>query len=237
MVQQTQAQCSACNGEGIVIPKTDRCITCNGRFVISRPKQLEIKIKPGMHSGEQIVFKRESHQSPGVTSGDVIVTLQEVPSGSFVRIGNDLLYNVNINLSESLGGFSFPLETLDKRILNIRTDPKGNIISSGSTKIIRGEGMPYLHSPSQKGNLYIKFNVTIPQANMLDEETMKIIQSKLAEKRRITTASGKEILMTESAIPPNFDAMRREEDRRDEELKYKKRKHKDDEGMVNCSQQ
>jgi transposase len=97
--------------------------------------------------------------------------------------------------------------------------------------------MPYLHSPSQKGNLYIKFNVTIPQANMLDEETMKIIQSKLAEKRRITTASGKEILMTESAIPPNFDAMRREEDRRDEELKYKKRKHKDDEGMVNCSQQ
>jgi DnaJ family protein A protein 2 len=237
MIQQIQSQCSACNGEGIVIPKADRCSTCNGKFVITRPKQLEIKIRPGMHNGEQIVFKRESHQSPGATSGDVVVILQEIPSAGFVRLGNDLLYNCNINLSESLGGLSISIETLDKRTLNLRTDTKGNIISNGSTKVVKGEGMPYFHSPSQKGNLYIKFNVTTPNAVFLDEELMKILQVKFGEKRRITSSAGKDVILSESATPPHFESIRREEERRDEEQKAKKRKHREEEGAVNCTHQ
>jgi DnaJ family protein A protein 2 len=238
LLQQLQTQCSSCNGEGIVIPKESRCAVCNGKFIISKPKQLEVKIKPGMQNGEKIIFRKEAHQSPGVTPGDVIVTLHETSSSPFVRIGSDLFYTCNINLSESLGGFSFPLEHLDKRILNIRTDPKGNIISHGSTSVIRGEGMPYYHNPTQHGNLYMKFNVTPPKAQLLDEDLLQIIQSKLSEKRRKDKApSGKDVVLSESANI-NMDQLRKaEEERKGEEEVKAKRSKKQSSNEINCAQQ
>jgi len=240
LLQQLQTQCSSCNGEGILIPKENRCGPCNGKFIITKPKQLEVKIKPGMQNGEKVIFRKEAHQSPGVTPGDVVVTLHEVQSGPFVRIGTDLFYNCNINLSESLGGFSFPLEHLDKRIINIRTDQKGNVISHGSSSVIRGEGMPYFHNSTQHGNLYLKFNVTTPKTQLLDEDLLQIIQAKLGEKRRKDRApTGKDVVLSETANINVEQLKKAEEERKgEEEVKSKRSSRKQSSGeSINCAQQ
>lgn len=96
--------------------------------------------------------------------------LRTRPHTSFERSGNDLLTKVHINLSEALLGFSRILVThLDGRGIHVSSTP-GKIYKSGDSIVIRGEGMPIYKSPDQKGQLYIMFEVDMP-----DEDWLKTI--------------------------------------------------------------
>jgi DnaJ-class molecular chaperone len=44
----------------------------------------------------------------------------------------------------------------------------------GDLKGIKGEGMPIYKNPFEKGNLYIKFDVTFPSNNFADETKLKV---------------------------------------------------------------
>jgi len=224
MIQQYQQECSQCHGEGIFIPKKDRCPSCDGRMIVTQAKRIDVVVKPGMSSGEQIVLRREAHQAPGATTGDVIITVEEIPHSTFIRKGNDLYMTQNINLAEAMGGFSFIVETLDKRQLRIATEPKGNMISSGDVKVIKGEGMPYISNPSHKGNLYVKFNVTFPSIPILDEQAIKMLEGHLGQKRRAISAPGDKLAtLSNTDSKYDFDALRKEQER-NEQQKRRNRK-------------
>lgn len=45
---------------------------------------------------------------------------------------------------------------------------------AGTTKVVRGEGMPIYRNPMEKGNLYIKFDVTFPDKNFLAEKQFHV---------------------------------------------------------------
>jgi len=75
-----------------------------------------------------------------------------------------------INLSESLTGFSFKLQTLDNRNVLIKSK-KNRIIKPEDILVANGEGMP-IYKSNEKGNLIINFEVEFP----------KKIPEKLAEK-------------------------------------------------------
>lgn len=241
IVQQMQAQCTTCNGEGINIPKKDRCTTCDGKMVISQPKRLDVHIKPGMQSEERIYFRKEAHQSPGVIPGDVILILSETPHPVFIRKGHDLYMNHSISLIEAMGGFSIPIETPDKRKIRITVDSSSTIITNGDVKVIKGEGMPYLSQPSQKGNLYIKFNVISPTVPILDEAIIKTLETRLGQQRRRDTSRvDKEVRLLDAPVSVDFDAARRDRDKRDQEQKQERRKKTkvkdEDEGQNQCAQ-
>lgn len=65
MVQQMQAVCRECTGEGEIINEKDRCKTCSGKKTIKQKKSLEVHIDKGMHDSQKITYSGESNQEVG----------------------------------------------------------------------------------------------------------------------------------------------------------------------------
>ena len=127
----------------------------------------EIHIEKGMTDRQRIVLAGAGDQEPGLPPGDVIFILKAAPHDSFERSGNDLLTHVTITLSEALMGFSRILVThLDGRGIKV-SSPPGKIIKPDDTIVLRGEGMPVHKRPDTKGDLYILFDVEMPDAQWL----------------------------------------------------------------------
>jgi DnaJ family protein A protein 2 len=98
----------------------------------------------------------------------VIFVLKLKKHASFERSGDDLLTHVAITLSEALLGFSRILLThLDGRGVHVATPP-GKIFKNGDSIVLRNEGMPRYKHPDQKGDLYVIFDIEMP-----DEQWMK----------------------------------------------------------------
>ena len=111
---------------------------------------------------------------PGVPPGDVVFVLEVERHDAFERSGNDLLAKVEITLSEALLGFSrIVIKHLDGRGLKV-SSPPNKIIKTSDTIILRGEGMPHLRRPNEKGDLYIIFNVQFPSEEWLSTIDRKV---------------------------------------------------------------
>jgi DnaJ family protein A protein 2 len=166
-LQQMQAHCSTCKGEGTSISDKDRCTSCRGDRVTQEKKILEVHVEKGMKNNDKIPFSREGDQHPDLKiPGDVIIVLQEKKHDRFERRGQDLAMTRKIVLREALCGCSFPVKHLDGRVLHVKTKP-GDVIRPGSTLAIPNEGMPKHRNPFDKGQLLITFDVDMPLAQQL----------------------------------------------------------------------
>lgn len=162
-VQQIQAHCDDCGGEGEIMAAKDRCKVCKGEKIKKEKKTLEVHINKGMKNGEKVIFRGESDEAPGITPGDVIVELDCSKSDTFVRQGDHLFYKKKITLLESLTGFEFSFEHLDGRIIKV-SSTAGTIYPHQCFKSIQDEGFPTQRNPFVRGNLYIEFIVQWPES-------------------------------------------------------------------------
>ncbi|KAB0367940.1 hypothetical protein FD755_021264 [Muntiacus reevesi] len=140
MVQQMQSVCSDCNGEGEVINEKDRCKKCEGKKVIKEVKILEVYVDKGRKHGQRITFTGEADQVPGVDPGDIVLLLQK-------------------NEHEALCAFQFTFKHLDGPQIVVKYPPV-KVIEPGCVLIVQGEGMPQYHNPFEKGDFYIKFDLS-----------------------------------------------------------------------------
>ena len=62
MVQQMQAICRECNGEGEIINEKDRCKQCVGKKTIKQKKSFEVHVDKGMQDSQKITYRGESNQ-------------------------------------------------------------------------------------------------------------------------------------------------------------------------------
>jgi len=170
MIQQMQVPCASCNGLGKQM--ADGCKSRNDQ------KVLEVRIDRGMKHGDKIVEHEEADEEPGQIPGDVIFIIQEKEHPVFKRQNADLLVMKKISLYEALCGVEFELTHLDDRKLHVRT-PKGHIVKDGSFFKIAGEGMPLRHNPFEKGDLYIRFSVTMPPNESLSQQQKQVLKSVL----------------------------------------------------------
>jgi DnaJ family protein A protein 2 len=161
-VQQIQAHCDDCSGEGEVCSAKDRCKDCQGEKIKKEKKTLEVHINKGMKNGEKVVFRGESDEAPGLVPGDVVVELECAKHPDFVRQGDHLFYKKKITLLESLTGFEFTFEHLDGRIIKVASNP-GTVYPHECFKCVSDEGFPTHRNPFVRGNLYIEFLVTWPE--------------------------------------------------------------------------
>jgi len=67
---------------------------------------------------------------------------------------------------QQLSFFSFSFRHLDDRIVLVKSRPE-TVTSAGDTITIEGEGMPFHKRTHDKGDLYIKFSVIMPQTKDL----------------------------------------------------------------------
>lgn len=99
--------CPVCRGRGH--QTTGRCGDCDGRGAQHEEKTLDIKIEPGMMSGNTIVFSGMCSDHPAFTEpGDVTVVLREADedgqAAAWMREGNRLKTSITISLTEALLG-------------------------------------------------------------------------------------------------------------------------------------
>jgi DnaJ-class molecular chaperone len=156
-VQQVQQPCGRCGGKGKVIKK--KCPKCRGNKVGRVEQALSVDIEVGTPEGHKIVFDMEADQSPDAIPGDVIFTVQTANHKTFKRNGNDLELTVPLTLSQALLGFTKTVPHLDGHEVELS---EAGITNHGTRRKIADEGMPIHHVPSEKGNLFVTYQIELP---------------------------------------------------------------------------
>src|SRR5690606_31919345 len=81
--------CPQCSGQGVVV--TDPCPTCRGSGIERRPREVKVRIPPGVDDGQRIRIKdRGAPGRNGGPPGDLYVVVRVTPHPLFGRSGRDL---------------------------------------------------------------------------------------------------------------------------------------------------
>lgn len=201
MIQQMQAQCDDCKGEGEIIPPGQRCGECRGEKTVKVKKTLEVHVDKGMRDGQKVVFRGESDESPGIQPGDVVVVLEQAEHEHFVRKSQHLFYKKKITLLQSLTGFTHYIEHLDGRVLRIESD-ENTVYEPNCVKCIRDEGMYSGTNQFLRGNLYIEYEVVFPDMPLTGNAKKQLMKFLPNGKQETTDVEEDEI---ETVILSNVD--------------------------------
>ncbi|CAO3682798.1 unnamed protein product [Rhizopus stolonifer] len=191
MIQQMQQPCGDCQATGEVINEKDRCTECRGKKIMGEKKILEVFIDKGMRDGQKITFSGEGDQAPDVIPGDIIIAIDEKPHPHFKRTGDDLIYEVKIDLLTALAGGKFAIPHLDDRILMVTILP-GEAIKPNETKVIPNEGMPAYRTHTH-GHLFVKFNIEFPQPNWTSSEKIASLEQILPPRPALASTGSKHV--------------------------------------------
>jgi curved DNA-binding protein len=123
-------------------------------------RRLEVKIPRGVKTGSRIRIAGEGGSAGGsVPSGDLFLKVSVNPHPTFTRDGDDLYREVDLDLYTAVLGGELRVETLDGDVtLRVPSETQG-----GRTFRLRGKGMPKLKKRDERGDLYIKVRVQLPQ--------------------------------------------------------------------------
>ncbi len=136
-----------------------RVINVNG-------KKIRITIPAGVEDGQTIKIK--GYGGPGVNggpNGDLYITFRIINNTSFKRKGADLYLDYDLDLYPAVLGGEVIINTLDGRI-KLKVKPE----TQNGTKVrVKGKGMPIYKQEGKFGDLYVTFNIKIPQ-NLTEKE-------------------------------------------------------------------
>jgi molecular chaperone DnaJ len=148
--------CHSCHGEGYIIEKP--CSDCGGSGTQKKRQKIMVTIPAGVENGKRVVIPKQGDAGPnGGPSGDLYVFIRIKPHEYFERQGTDLYCAVPISICQAALGADIHVTTLDNKTIKVKI-PAG--IQTGKMLRIRDEGIP---SGSQRGSLYIKLMVQIPE--------------------------------------------------------------------------
>jgi len=127
-------------------------------------KRMEVNIPRGVKTGSKVRMRGGSDQ------GDIYLKINVLPHERFTREGDDLRVNVAVDLYTALLGGEALAPTLDGGLM--LTIPAGT--QNGRTFRLRGQGMPHLRKPDQRGDLLAVVQVTLPAK--LSERERKLFE-------------------------------------------------------------
>jgi DnaJ-class molecular chaperone len=164
-IQKIINTCQYCQGKGKVIEEENKCNICNGKCFLIKDKNIQVPLSIDVLYGKDAVFQGKGHQFKNQKT-HLIVKIKELPHKKFKRFDNNLYVEQELKLFQGLFGFDKILTHLDGRKLHISSSNKTdfNIIRK-----INGEGIPNLDGT--KGDLYIKFIISLPNLSILSLDT------------------------------------------------------------------
>jgi len=128
--------CPQCGGRGMTVESP--CPTCRGSGAEVRPRQVKVRIPPGVEDGQRIRVKgRGAPGDSGAPAGDLWVVVQVAPHELFGRKGRNLTLSVPISFAEAALGGPVTVPTLDGTVV-LRV-PAGT--RSGRTFRVKGRGV------------------------------------------------------------------------------------------------
>lgn len=177
-MMQVQDECPTCHGEGRIIK--NKCPKCNGEGVVRAEEVIDIHIPAGVMGGMQIPVHGKGNAAPnGGVPGDLLVLIEEEEHKDFVRDGNDLVYNLLLDMPTAILGGQVIIPTLQgeaKITITPGTQP-------GKVLRMRGKGLPIIDQYARQygtGDMLINVGVYIPEHLSRDEKKM-IEQLKTSE--------------------------------------------------------
>jgi curved DNA-binding protein len=137
------------------------------RLVQIDDRRLEVKIPPGVETGQRIRLSGKAGAGPD--AGHVYIRIRVRDHPIFSRSGADLNRELPIKLDEALLGAEVPVETLKGRVL-LRIPPE---TQTGRTFRLAGQGMPRFRGGGH-GDLYVRTRVVLPTG--LDDESKRLVR-------------------------------------------------------------
>ena len=103
-------------------------------------------------------------------NGDIQVYISEIPEDKFIRDGNDLIYNLLLDIPTAILGDTVEIPTIDGTKVKIKIEPG---TQPGKTLRLRGKGLPAIHGyGSGIGDIIVNISVYVPEVLSKDEKTM-----------------------------------------------------------------
>ena len=166
-MMQTQGVCPTCGGEGKVIK--NKCHECGGSGVVKGEEVVEIKIPAGVAQGMivNVPGKGNAGRRNGI-NGDIQVLIEEEPNDTFVRDGNNLIYNLLLDFPTAALGGEVEMPTISGGKVRMK-------IESGTqprkTLRLRGKGLPAVQGYGRgNGDLIVNISVYVPKTLSRDEK-------------------------------------------------------------------
>ena len=166
-MMQSQSVCPDCHGEGTVIK--NKCHDCHGEGIKPGESIIEVNFPAGLAEGMVLNLDGKGGAGPhnGVP-GDLQIIIKEKENDTFLRDGNDLVYNLLLTIPQAVLGCSLEVPTIDgKAKINIApgTQP-------GTVLRLRGKGIPEVqgYNRGQRGDEVINISVYMPETLSRDEK-------------------------------------------------------------------
>lgn len=166
-MMQTQGVCPTCGGDGSVIK--NKCHECGGTGVQKGEEVVEINIPAGVAEGMvvNVPGKGNAGQRNGI-NGDIQVFIAEEDNDTFVRDGNDLIYNLLLDFPTAALGGEVEIPTIEGTKLRVKIDGG---TQPGKTLRLRGKGLPAVQGYGRgMGDLVVNISVYVPKTLSCDEK-------------------------------------------------------------------
>jgi molecular chaperone DnaJ len=158
-MMQTQGVCPTCGGEGRVIK--NKCKECHGEGIVKGEEVVEIKIPAGVAEGMvvNVPGKGNAGKHNGA-NGNIQVYIEEEDNNTFIRDGNDLIYNLLLDFpTAALGGMA-EIPTIDNSKVKVKIESG---TQPGKTLRLRGKGLPAVQGYGRgTGDLIVNISVYVP---------------------------------------------------------------------------
>lgn len=138
-------------------------------------ESFDVKIPAGIKDGEKLRIRNKGKSYQG-QRGDMILVVEVSPSPEYERDGDDLIKVIDVPLKTALFGGKVKVQTLYKEItLKVKAGTKNN------QKFRVKEYGAINRKSGQKGDLYLKANIILPNVEDLDEDLVELMKQKLPE--------------------------------------------------------
>ncbi len=163
---QTQAECPTCHGEGSIVK--NKCRYCGGMGVVKGDEVLEINIPAGVADGMVVTAQGKGNAGPhnGI-NGDIQIYISEEPHPTFIRDGQDLIFNLLLDFPTATLGGTVEIPTIEGTKVKIKIEPG---TQPGKTLRLRAKGLPAVRGyGSGKGDLLVNISVFVPKTLSREE--------------------------------------------------------------------
>ena len=165
---QTQTVCPSCNGTGSTIK--NKCPKCGGEGVVNGEEIIEVAIPAGVEDGMVVTASGKGHagKQNGIP-GDIQVFIEVEPHKELLRNGQNLEYNLLLDVPTAVLGGSAEVPTIDGKV-KIKIEPG---TQPGKIMRLRGKGLPAVSGYGYGyGDLIVNIGVYVPRNLSKEEKEM-----------------------------------------------------------------
>jgi len=124
-------------------------------------RTVDVRIPAGIKDGSRVRVPGEGEPGAGgARAGDLYLRVRVRPHPQFERRGNDLYLRIGLPVAQVALGVQADVTTLDGKHLRLKV-PEAT--QNGQLFRLRGQGMPLVGKPGQRGDLYVTVDVEMPR--------------------------------------------------------------------------